>query len=192
MTRLILPDAMQARLAQLGHMNDVTAWEIGDLSVWMFDYCTVSGALINPVTEEPMKSHVLYATIAKAAGKSPHSIRDYHYTSARVPKSIRERYDILGRHHFKALCPHFGTTQELTKLCDIVLSWSDDYGGQLISVAALRHKLTGKDGGPAAWEKRLKTATNACKRLGADDAAPAFVRSAARGFLTSTTHPPLP
>ena len=191
MTRLILPDAMQARLAQLGHMNDVTAWEMGDLATWMFDYCTVGDKLINPVTEEEMPSHVLYTTIAKAAGKSPHSIRDYHYTSSRVPLSIRERYDILGRHHFKALCPHFETTQELTKLCDIVLSWSDDYGGELISVAALRHKLSDGDG-KAQWEKRLKRAVSACKSLAKDEAAPAFIRSASRRYLTSTTHPPLP
>jgi hypothetical protein len=183
---------MQARLAQLGHMNDVTAWEMGDLATWMFDYCTINDTLINPVTEEEMPSYVLYNTIAKAAGKSPHSIRDYHYTSSRVPLSIRERYHVLGRHHFKALCPHFNTVPELGKLCDIVLSWSDDYGGQLISVAALRHKLTGKDGGPAQWEKKLKTATNATRKLAADEAAPAFVRSAAKGFLSLTVHPPLP
>ena len=183
---------MQARLAQLGHMNDVTAWEMGDLATWMFDYCTISGQLINPVTEEEMPSYVLYNTIAKAAGKSAHSIRDYHYTSSRVPPSIRERFGILGRHHFKALCPHYETVGELSKLCEIVISWSDDYGGQLISVAALRLKLAGKDGGPAAWEKRLKTATNATKKLADDMQAPSFVRSAARGFLTSTTHPPLP
>ena len=67
MTRLLLPDAMEARLAQLGHMNDVTAWEMGDLATWMFDYCTVDGTLINPVTEEEIPSHVLYATIARAA-----------------------------------------------------------------------------------------------------------------------------
>ena len=189
---MLLPDAMQARLAQLGHMNDVTAWEMGDLATWMFDYCTVDGTLINPVTEEEIPSHVLYATIARAAGKSPHSIRDYHYTSRRVPLSIREKYDILGRHHFKALCPHFETVQELSKLCDIVISWSDDYGGELISVAALRHKLSGKDGGPAPWEKRLKTATNACKKLAGDESAPAFVKSAAKGFVSRTVHPPLP
>ena len=192
MTRLLLPDAMEARLAQLGHMNDITAWEMGDLATWMFDYCTVDGTLINPVTEEEIPSYVLYNAIAKAAGKSPHSIRDYHYTSSRVPLSIRERYDILGRHHFKALCPHFDTVQDLTKLCDIVLSWSDDYGGELISVAALRHKLTGKDGGPAPWEKWLKTATNACKKLAGDEAAPAFVKSNAKRFVTATSHPPLP
>ena len=192
MTRLLLPDAMQARLAQLGHMNDVTAWEMGDMSVWMFDYCTIDDTLINPVTEEEIPSHVLYTTIAKAAGKSPHSIRDYHYTSSRVPPSIREKYGVLGRHHFKALCPHFSTVQELSKLCDIVLSWADDYGGAIISVAALRHKLTGKDGGPAQWEKWLKTATNACKKLADDEAAPQFVKSAAKGFVSRTVHPPLP
>jgi len=183
---------MEARLAQLGHMNDVTAWEMGDLAVWMFDYCTVGDKLINPVTEEEMHGYVLYDAIAKAAGKSPHSIRDYHYTSVRVPPSIRERYDVLGRHHFKALCPHFETIQELAKLCDIVISWSDDFGGQLISVAALRHKMAGKDGDPARWEKRLKTASNACSKLVADDATPGFIKSAAKGFLSRTIHPPLP
>ena len=192
MTRLLLPDAMQARLAQLGHMNDITAWEMGDLATWMFDYCTINETLINPVTEEPMQSHVLYNAIAKEAGKSPHSIRDYHYTSSRVPLSIREKYHVLGRHHFKALCPHFNTTQELSKLCDIVIAWADSYDGVIISVAALRHKLSGKDGGPAPWEKRLTTATNACKKLVADDATPGFVKTGARHFITVTTHPPLP
>ena len=192
MARLLLPDAMEARLAQLGHMNDVTAWEMGDLAAWMFDYCTIGDTLINPVTEEPMKSSALYVTIAKAAAKSPHSIRDYHYTSSRVPISIREKYHVLGRHHFKALCPHFETVGELTKLCEIVIAWAHDYGGEIISVAALRHKLSGKDGGPADWEKKLKTATNATKKLASDLQAPAFVRSAAKGFLSLTVHPPLP
>ena len=192
MTRLLLPDAMQARLAQLGHMNDVTAWEMGDLATWMFDYCTVGGTLINPVTEEEIPSHVLYATIAKAARKSPHSIRDYHYVSSRVPLSTREKYDVLSRSHFKALCPYYETVQELHKLCEIVIAWADSYDGVIISVAALRHKLAGKDGGPAPWEKRLKTATNACKKLAGDEAAPAFVKSAAKGFVSRTVHPPLP
>ena len=191
MTRPLLPDAMEARLAQLGHMNDITAWEMGDLATWMFDYCTVGDKLINPVTEEEMPSHVLYATIAKAASKSPHSIRDYHYTSKRVPISIREKYDVLGRHHFKALCPHFETVQDLTKLCDIVVSLSSP-DGDLISVVDLRRRLSGQDGGPAQWEKRLKTATNACKKLAGDDAAPQFVKSAAKGFVSRTVHPPLP
>ena len=192
MTRLLLPDAMTARLAQLGHMNDVTAWEMGDLATWMFDYCTVGDKLINPVTEEEIPSHVLYSAIAKAARKSPHSIRDYLYVSSRVPLSSREKYDVLSRSHFKALCPYYETVQELHKLCDIVIAWADNYDGVIISVAALRHKLSGQDGGPAPWEKWLKTAKNACKKLANSDATPAFIRSAAKGFGTSTIHPPLP
>ena len=192
MTRLLLPDAMTARLAQLGHMNDITAWEMGDLAVWMFDYCTINDTLINPVTEEEIPRHVLYNAIAKAAGKSPHSIRDYHYVSSRVPLSTREKYDVLSRSHFKALCPYYETVQELHKLCEIVTSWAHDYGGEIISVAALRLKLSGKDGGPAKWEKWLKTASTACKKLSSDDATPSFVRSEAKRFVTATTHPPLP
>ena len=183
---------MQARLAQLGHMNDITAWEMGDLAVWMFDYCTINDTLINPVTEEEIPRHVLYNEIAKAAAKSPHSIRDYHYVSSRVPLSTREKYDVLSRSHFKALCPYYETVQELHKLCEIVIAWADNYDGVIISVAALRHKLSGKDGGPAKWEKWLKTASTACKKLSSDDATPSFVRSEAKRFVTATTHPPLP
>ena len=189
---MLLPDAMTARLAQLGHMNDITAWEMGDLATWMFDYCTIQGQLINPVTEEVIPSHVLYSSIAKAAQKSPHSIRDYHYVSSRVPLSTREKYDVLSRSHFKALCPYYETVQELHKLCEIVTSWAHDYGGEIISVAALRHKLSGKDGGPAKWEKWLKTASTACKKLSSDDATPSFVSKEAKRFITTTTHPPLP
>ncbi len=38
---LQLPDKITARFAQLGHQNDVTAWEIGWLTTWVFEYCTV-------------------------------------------------------------------------------------------------------------------------------------------------------
>ena len=190
MTRLQLPDEITARLAQLGYQNDSSAWEIGDLAVWIFNYCTIDNQLINPVTEEPMKAYALYNTIGKSAVKSPHSIRDFHYTSKHIPISVREKYHILGRHHWKALIPHCGdTVRELENMADIVLSWSQD---DLISVADLRLRLAGQDGGPAKWEGRLKRVTNTCKRLAQDEQAPSFVRRAADLFVKRSVHPPLP
>jgi hypothetical protein len=189
MTRLILPDEVEARLNQLGHMNDATAWDMGDLTVWIFEYCTIEGQLINPQTEEPMQSQELYSVIAKATNKNPFSIRDYAYTSKNIPPSVREKYSQFGRHHFKSLCGKFKTVRELENLCDIVLSGSDD---GLVPVAVLRAKLAGQDGGPAKWEGRLKRVTSTCKRLAQDEQAPAFVRRAAELFIRRSVHPPLP
>ena len=62
----------------------------------------------------------------------------------------------------------------------------------IISVVDLRRRLSGKDGGPAQWEKWLKTASNACSKLVAYEATPGFINSAAKGFISRTVHPPLP
>ena len=190
MTKLILSDAIEARLAQLGRQNDITAWEIGDIAVFIFDHCTVDGKLINPQTEDEIKSSVLYNSIAQATEvKSPHSVRDYHYTSKNVPISVREDYPQLGRHHFKAVIPYSdGTVTGLRKMADICLSWSDG----VPSVAYTRARLSGQDGGPAKWEGRLKRVTSTCKKLAQDEQAPAFVRRAAELFIRRSVHPPLP
>lgn len=192
-----MPDAVENRLAQLGYQNDVSAWEIGWITTWIFDYCTVTDRtgkriLINRETEEPIKSYELYNAIAKATQvKSPHSVRNWHGVAKHISPGLKDNYP-LGLSHWKAIIPHCKDEKDLRKMADIVVSWADDYNGVIISVAALRHKLAGEDGGPAAWEKRLKTATRACKNLAKDEAAPAFIRSASKAFITRTIHPPLP
>lgn len=191
-----LPDAAEARFAQLGHQNDVTAFEIGWLTTWIFDYCTRTDEKGNKIyvdgNEDAIKSYELYNLCAKATQvKSHHSIRNWHGVAKNISPKLKEDYP-LGLSHWKAIIPHCNSEKELRKMADIVVSWADNYDGVIISVAALRLKLSGKDGGPAQWEKRLKTATNATKKLADDMQAPQFVRSAAKGFLTSTTHPPLP
>ena len=190
MTKLILSDAIEARLAQLGHQNDVTAWEIGDIAVFIFDHCTVDGELINPKSEDTITPFVLYNSIAQATQvKSFHSVRDYMYTSKNVPISVREEYP-FGRHLWKAIIPYSdGTVTGLRKIADICLSWSHN---GVPSVAYVRARLAGKDGGPAKWEGRLKRVTSTCKKLAQDEQAPAFVRRAAELFIRRSVHPPLP
>jgi hypothetical protein len=191
---------MQQRLQQHGYQLSLSARVIGNETEIVFQHCRAKSEngkdiLINPKTEEQISAMVIYHAVADSENVncSPFSVKDYHYTSRlNVSDSLWNDYHMFGRHHWKALIPKCKDEKELRKMADIVLSWSDDYGGKLIPVSVLRNKLKGEDGSPAMWERKLKTATNACKRLGADDAAPAFVRSAARGFLTSTTHPPLP
>ena len=196
MTNRSLPEKIEQRFAQYGHQNDLSAWEIGWLTVWTFDYCKRMDKDGNRILvdddENEIKVYELYNIIAKATQvKSVHSIRNWHGVAKNVSPSLKEDYQ-LGLSHWKAIIPHCNNEKELRKMADIVVSWADDYGGAIISVAALRHKLTGKDGVPAPWEKRLKTAANACKKLAADDAAPQFVKSAAKGFVSRTVHPPLP
>ena len=196
MKRRSLPEEIEQRFAAYGHQNDLTAWEIGWLTVWVFDYCARVDEKGKKIyvdnNEEIIKSYELYNLCAKATQvKSVHSVRNWHGVAKNVPPSLKEDYP-LGLSHWKVIIPHCNSLKELRKMADIVVSWADDYGGTIISVAALRHKLTGKDGSPAQWEKRLKTATNATKKLASDMQAPQFVRSAAKGFLSRTVHPPLP
>ena len=194
MTRRSLDDRIEARFAQLGHQNDVTVWELGWLTEWTFDHCSrvEDGKKIYVDGDENVvPSYELYNIIAKASQvTSVHSLRNWHGVAKNVSPKLKEDYP-LGLSHWKAIIPHCNNEKELRKMADIVVSWADDFGGAIISVAALRHKLKGKNG-PADWEKKLKTATNACKKLAADEAAPQFVRTGARRFITTTAHPPLP
>ena len=191
---------MQQRFAQHGHQLAFSAREIGNMTEEIFQYCAAKDedgkdVLVNRKTEEEISAMVIYHTVADSenVNSSPFSIKDYHYTSRKnVPDDLWDDYHMFGRHHWKALIPKCKDAKELRKMADIVLSWSDDYGGKLIPVSVLRNKLQGKDGGPAQWEKRLKTASNACGKLVADDATPGFVKSAAKGFISRTVHPPLP
>ena len=195
MTKRSLPDIIENRFAQLGHQNDVTVWELGWFTEWTFDRCSridEDGKKIYVDEDENIiKSYELYNLCAEATQvTSVHSLRNWHSVAKNISPKLKEDFP-LGLSHWKALIPHCDTEKELRKMADIVLSLTSP-DGAIISVVDLRKRLVGKDGGPAPWEKRLKTATNACKKLSADEAAPAFVKSAAKGFISRTVHPPLP
>jgi len=195
LTKHSLSDLVENKFAQLGHQNDVTVWELGWFTEWTFDHCTRTDEdgkkIYVDEDENVIKSYELYNLCAEATQvTSVHSLRNWHGVAKNVSPKLKEDYP-LGLSHWKAIIPHCNTEKELRKLADIVLSFTSP-DGAIISVVDLRRRLSGKDGGPADWEKKLKTATNATKKLANDMQAPSFVRSAARGFLTSTTHPPLP
>ncbi len=195
MTKRSLPDIIENRFAQLGHQNDVTVWELGWFTEWTFDRCSRIGEdgkkIYVDEDENIIKSYELYNLCAEATQvTSVHSLRNWHSVAKNISPKLKEDFP-LGLSHWKAIIPHCDTEKELRKMADIVLSLASP-SGAIISVVDLRKRLAGKDGSPAQWEKRLKTATNACKKLAADEAAPQFVRSESRRFLTSTKHPPLP
>jgi len=191
-------DEVEARLQQLGYQNDITAWEIGDLTEYVFVLCSRviddKEVLIDPQTEEPIKSSVLYNAVGKHAGKAPAAIRDYRYTSRHVPISIRHEYHMLGRHHWKALIPHAKTVEDLQWWGNQILEWADDYGGQIITVAALRAKLSEKKNKHVRkWERPYELATkhlqNMLKKQPPEDA-PLHIQLAAENFLRAEV--PLP
>jgi len=143
MTRLILPDAMQQRLQQHGYQLSLSARVIGNETELVFQHCRAKAEngkdiLINPKTEEQISAMVIYHAVADSENVncSPFSVKDYHYTSRlNVSDSLWNDYHMFGRHHWKALIPKCKDGKELRKMADIVLSWSDDYGGKLIPVS---------------------------------------------------------
>ena len=195
MAKHSLSDVVENRFAQLGHQNDVTVWELGWFTEWTFDRCAridEDGKKIYVDEDENViKSYELYNLCAEATQvTSVHSLRNWHSVAKNISPKLKEDYP-LGLSHWKAIIPHCDTEKELRKMAEIVLSLTSP-DGAIISVVDLRRRLDGKDGGPAPWEKWLKTATNACKKLAGDEAAPQFVKSAAKGFVSRTVHPPLP
>ena len=186
-----LSDEIENRLQHLGYQNDVTAWEIGDLTEYIFRVMTTpEGQLVNPFSEEEVSAGEVYNTIAKYASKSPHAIRDYRYTSATVPQHLREDYHMLGRHHWKALIPHSDDESGLRWWANKILEWADDYNGQIITVAALRHKLDARANGEThKWERPHRLSRQHAERLlkyEGEDEPPAYIQLAARNYLEAS------
>lgn len=183
-------DDVEARLAQVGAQADMSAWELGDLTVWLMEQVRVGDKYIDPHTEEEISTYQIYAEIGKHARKAPESIRDYAYTSRNVPLSVRQAYPMLGRHHFKALIPHYSTLDELYSWCEKIMRWADDYAGVVIPVAVLRHRLKDNGDGTPAWQGRFKRLLKLARVLHDDENAPPFVRHIADKVLK--TEVPLP
>ena len=193
--RRSLPEIIEQRFAAYGHQNDLSAWEIGWFTVWVFDYCARTDKDGKKIyvddREEILKSYELYNICAKATEvKSVHSVRNWHSVAKHVPPGLKEDYP-LGLSHWKAIIPHCSGEKELREMAEKVLSWADDYGGSVISVAALRLRLAaGGNGELAAWAKRYQRTRRLCELLEADTEAPTHIRDAGRRFLRASV--PLP
>jgi len=197
-----LSDDFKAELNALGAQNSESALEIGRKVHALIELCerkvpTQDGGtkiiLVDPETEEPTTIHEICLECGKAdaANLAPETIADYRSTARYVSRRIEKEFHMFGRHHWKAIVAHAKTDAEQRVLCNKILSWMDDYGGTMISVAALRIRLAaGNNGNRTRWAKEYKRACRACEKLKADDDAPAFIRSIAEKFLRASV--PLP
>jgi hypothetical protein len=177
----IVPVELQHRLQQHAHQSDLSSWIIGDIAVILEDEYTI--AKVDGTITHTVPLHELHAAIGQFASRSSETIRDYGYTSRRVTQDLRDEFDMLGRHHHKAIADIAkGNEAKHRELCAKWLEKADDYGGQIGSVGALRLWLKHGRKAPAAWESRLERARGLCARLEADDAAPPKVRAAAAAF----------
>ena len=160
-------------LAQFAEDGDRSAWGIGDITATLEEelYTVPKG--------------VLYNAVGQFSNRSPHTIRDYCWTSRNVPVSVRNEFDMMGRHHLKALIPHVDEMGGWHKACTTVLSWGDDYGGNLIPVHALREKLSGAHQEPA-WLRRTRSARNTLARVAEDEDTPQELREFAFDFVSAT------
>lgn len=178
-----IPDKLKHEFNHLGQQRDDNAWTIGDRALSLEREMTViidgEEALINRNTEELMTRGAFYSGVAAEVRCVAQTVRDYMYVSRNVSKATRHRYDMLGRHHHKAIVPHAKGVQKVHKaLCEEWLEKADDYGGNIGPVWALRLWLGEKDGAPAWWEGALKRLRKLAARIAEDEEAPAKVRNA--------------
>jgi hypothetical protein len=179
----IVPTDLQHRLEQHSFQADTSSWLIGDIAVILEDEYTVvkDGKTIHTV---PLAE--LHRAIGVFAHRSSDTIRDYAYVSRRVTQELRSEYDMLGRHHHKAIADVArGDAAKHADMCAKWLARADDYGGQIGSVGSLRLWLKDKRHTPKAWESRLARARALCASLAADKEAPPSVQAAASGFLAA-------
>lgn len=205
MAKLLLPEKINNRLQHLGFQNDYSAMEMGREVHLLFEHYLVElneeWKLIDPNTRGEITPGDVYREAAKSAMKPIPSMRDYHYTARNVSPDLELEFHMLGRHHWKALIPRcskvgyklweVANQGDLAEWAYRILEWADDYGGQIISVAALRDKLSSDgDGASPMWSKRYKRAYKLCKLLAEDAECPGHLRSAAEAFRRASV--PLP
>lgn len=177
----IVPTELQHRLEQHSFQADTSSWMIGDIAVMLEDEYSVhkDGTVVHTV---PLGE--LHRAIGVFAHRSSDTIRDYAYTSRRVPEDLRVEFDCLGRHHHKAIADVAkGDKDKHRALCQWWLEKADNYGGQIGSVGALRLGLKDRRARLKPWELRLSRARTACSALAADNEAPPAVRQAAAAFV---------
>lgn len=180
----IVPTDLQHRLEQHSFQADTSSWLIGDIAVILEDEYTVvkDGKTIHTV---PLAE--LHRAIGVFAHRGSETIRDYAYVSRRVTQELRSEYDMLGRHHHKAIADVAkGDEAKHRELCASWLAKADDYGGSIGSVGSLRLWLRDRRHNVKPWETRLSRARTACSALAADAEAPASVRAAAGAFLAAS------
>lgn len=167
----LVPVEFQHLLMDFAEQGDRSAWGIGDIALTL-------------VEELPgVEKQEIYKAVGLFSNRVPATVRDYCYVSKSVPVRIRNEYDMLGRHHFKALIPHV-EDGNWAALCDTVLSWADDYGGQVPPVWVVREKLAGNE--DPMWLRRLSRARASAAKIADDEEAPFDVRGYSNEYVRNT------
>jgi hypothetical protein len=180
---MIVPTDLQHRLEQHSFQADTSSWLIGDIAVILEDEYSVikDGKTIHTVPRAE-----LHRAIGVFAHRGSETIRDYAWLSRLVPGELRAEFDMLGRHHQRAIAVVAkGDIEKHRELCNKWLAKADDFGGSIGSVGALRMWLKDRRHTPKPWESRLERAKSLCNALAADKEAPPSVQAAASGFLAA-------
>lgn len=157
----LIPEEFQYRLQQLGYQADSSEWAIGDLVSILED-------------EFPgVPKYVLHNAAGQYCGRAGATVRDYVYVSRRVSENLREEFDMLGRHHHKAICDYAqGDEDKHREICQKWLELADNYGGGIGPVHALRTWLEHDQEFPPAWLEYVKALRNSVERIKKSEEAP--------------------
>lgn len=172
----LIPDEFQYRLQQLGYQADSSEWAIGDLVSILEDECP------------GVPKFMLHNAAGQYCKRAGATVRDYVYVSRRVPcncpgKCVRHDFDVLGRHHHKAICDYAQGNIDLHReICEKWLALADNYGGGIGPVHALRTWLENDQEFPNPWVEWLKTIRKHAEKIGKDEDAPQKLRSICRKF----------
>lgn len=181
---LVIPQKMQDALMALADAGDTQEWGIGDQCNDFFDLYWYDVKAKYPKA----KIGDVYNMIAGFCGRKPDTVRMYHRVSKGVSKAMRDEFDMLSRHHHKAiLATSQGEAGEHRRLCLWWLAQADEFGGKIGPVHALEAALRAEaDPNPdPAWKTRLKRILAQLDKLSEDQEAPQIVRDNAGAAIVA-------
>lgn len=135
-TAALIPDELVSRLQAAGRAGDSAAFEIGEITNVLLDE-------LDAELKDYSRMSV-YAAVGTWAGCAAETVRMRAHVEAAVPKWVRNKWDELYFHQFKALVPHVPHDADWEPTIEAWLEHCVTSGKKVSSVDGIRVWLKGK------------------------------------------------
>lgn len=130
-----LPDELVSRLQAAGRAGDSAAFEVGEITNLLLDE-------LDAELKDYSRMSV-YAAVGTWAGCAAETVRMRAHVEAAVPKWVRNKWDELYFHQFKALVPHVPHDSDWENTIEAWLEHCVESGKKVSSVDGIRVWLKG-------------------------------------------------
>jgi hypothetical protein len=169
----ILPDEAKVLIHQASDDEQRPQFTIGDLTMGLVDEF-----------KDQVPIHTIRQAIAVEYRCGAATIRDREGVARRVPLDLRQEFEVLSFHQWKAIAAA-PTLEDRKRIAAWAVRSADDFGGRPAPVDAIRHKMKNGHDQTPMWEKRWDKALELLEMLLTDDETDDKVRRFCRAALST-------